>query len=810
MQFVEDTDPLRAGAQPCGTHAGSGNYDQICDYAVRALSTNWPYFDCNSCDATEIKLCGCFGENVWVVDGNQNPIYPGVVYCLANYYRTRDLCECHPDFPGDQGNPKDCYVTGGMIRPDAQEIAGDGVDENCDGTDLAKDCKDEDQDEHFDIACGGDDCNDTDKNVHPQANEICGDGVDQDCNGKDLTCACSDGDEDGFIDKTCGGNDCDDANDKIYPRAREICGDGIDQNCNGLDLVCCPDLDGDFHKDAACGGDDCDDTDETVHPDAMEIRGDGIDQDCNGKDLLDPCPDVDADDFLDANCGGNDCDDTDHKAYPGAREVLSDGIDQDCNGSDLLEGCADEDGDGHYAAYCGGDDCNDVHPGIHPGADEICGNGIDDDCSGSDLAPCDCPDSDGDGYHRADCGGSDCDDAAIIRICAQPEKPQLKHHTMQQTDVCDALIESFGCKFYDADFDQIPDQYDGGAQRMTQYLAEDAQCLNGPPGETAWNEWFTAPLSLYDGGGIFIDWDDGYPEDQDDDGVSDSCDNCPDTPNGFHCAQKIGGAQPFLSYCDADRDGVVTGKELAYGNQKDTDYERSLALADPLLGDACDRDMDAVSTAGDNCPDHANGLDCLGACEPVGNLEPCDVTEDGYIFANDLIALKSDDPQTFLQCMDLLNECLSVSKCDVDLNGRVALDELLVGDQFDGDLDTIGNACDTCPTIDNPDQEDIDGDGVGDDCDNCPSNPNGYCLEGCPYPQAYMKKCDPDHDKDITIDDLQQLGPIDQIECIEFLKAHCPLTGRCDADNNGDVEVHEILLGGQQDSDGNSVGDACQ
>ena len=708
MRFVEDTNPLQPGAQPCVTSEGSGNYDQICDFAVRALSTDWPFFDCNSCDATEIKLCGCFSENVWVVDSERNPIYPGVVYCLANYYRTREMCECHPDFPGDQGNPKDCYVTGGMIRPNAREIAGDGVDENCDGTDLQKDCNDRDYDGHFDIACGGDDCNDEDPDIHPGADEECGDGIDQDCNDSDVACTCPDGDGDGFIDANCGGDDCDDADDRTNPDANEICGDGIDQDCNGLDLICCPDLDSDGHKNAACGGTDCDDNNQGAYPGAAEIRGDGIDQDCNGADLTELCPDVDMDNHLDINCGGDDCDDTNADVYPGAREAPSDGVDQDCNGSDLLQGCPDDDGDGYYASYCGGDDCNDTHPGISPGAEEICANGIDDDCSGSDLAPCDCPDNDGDGYHQAACGGSDCDDEAVIRICAQPERPQIKQHTLQQTDVCDALLDSFGCIYYDGDYDQIPDQYDGGAERMTQYLAEDPQCLEGPPGEAAWNEWFSSPKSLYDGGKIFIDWDEGYPEDQDDDGVSDSCDNCPDTPNGFDCARVVEGQQPFLLYCDANRDGVVDEDELAWGAQKDTNGD--------LTGDACDRDSDGVPNNDDNCPDHANGLDCLGGCPaPVDDLAFCDVNGDDIIDPSDLMQMFPADRD---RCIGILNErCTSLSICDTDRSGDVDMNEIRASDQADADFDTVGDACDNCPSQANPDQADSDGDGIGDACD---------------------------------------------------------------------------------------------
>jgi len=79
------------------------------------------------------------------------------------------------------------------------------------------------------------DCNDRDATIHPKAIEICGDGIDQDCNGSDLSCRDVDNDGDGYTENQ---GDCNDAIASIYPGATEICDDGIDQDCNGKDRAC--------------------------------------------------------------------------------------------------------------------------------------------------------------------------------------------------------------------------------------------------------------------------------------------------------------------------------------------------------------------------------------------------------------------------------------------------------------------------------------------------------------------------------------------------------------------------------------------
>jgi hypothetical protein len=87
------------------------------------------------------------------------------------------------------------------------------------------------------------DCDDSDPSINPDATEICGDGIDQDCSGSDLSCNDVDNDGDGYTETQ---GDCDDGNTAVHPGAEEMCGDGIDQDCDGSDLPCltCADIAG--------------------------------------------------------------------------------------------------------------------------------------------------------------------------------------------------------------------------------------------------------------------------------------------------------------------------------------------------------------------------------------------------------------------------------------------------------------------------------------------------------------------------------------------------------------------------------------
>jgi hypothetical protein len=112
---------------------------------------------------------------------------------------------------------------------------------------------DNDGDQFFSVASGGNDCDDTNPSIHPDAPDLGPDGVDDDCDGAIDEDAPLDTDGDGWLVP----EDCDNNNPAIYPEAPEIADNGVDENCNGFDLVSIPNqelsgvLEGDFLLTAA-------------------------------------------------------------------------------------------------------------------------------------------------------------------------------------------------------------------------------------------------------------------------------------------------------------------------------------------------------------------------------------------------------------------------------------------------------------------------------------------------------------------------------------------------------------------------------
>jgi formylglycine-generating enzyme required for sulfatase activity len=98
--------------------------------------------------------------------------------------------------------------------------------DDCDDTDPTLNSNDDDGDGAS--TCDGD-CNDGAADLFPGATEVPYDGVDQDCDGSDLT----DVDGDGFVGAFVGGLDCNDDDDTVHPGTVDGY-DMADSDCDGL------------------------------------------------------------------------------------------------------------------------------------------------------------------------------------------------------------------------------------------------------------------------------------------------------------------------------------------------------------------------------------------------------------------------------------------------------------------------------------------------------------------------------------------------------------------------------------------------
>ena len=198
-----------------------------------------------------------------------------------------------------------------------------------------------DLDEDGWTVCGGD-CNDDDPTINPEAQEIQGNLIDDNCNelidADDITDILSDEDNDGYTESE---GDCNDYSADISPEALEI-PNNTDDNCNGIidEDTIQKDDDGDGWSEREG---DCNDNDALIFPDTEDVEN-SIDDDCDG--FIDEGSVSYDDDGDGVNENEGDCDDNDPWTFPSAEEDC-DNVDNNCN--DLI----DEGEEGEGTTACG-------------------------------------------------------------------------------------------------------------------------------------------------------------------------------------------------------------------------------------------------------------------------------------------------------------------------------------------------------------------------------------------------------------------------------------------------------------------------
>jgi hypothetical protein len=554
--------------------------------------------------------------------------------------------------------------------------------------------KDADGDGEPAIDAGGLDCDDTNPAVNPSADELCGDGLDNDCDGAvddagvDAEVFHPDADGDGFGDPTTSlescsvpnghvtdGTDCDDDAPEIAPDAVERC-NSVDDDCDGLVDDADPNLaEGNpYFVDAdddgygagpvvlACAAaaglaqtdDDCDDAAPEVHPGQAEICNGGVDDDCDGlADSEDPSleaegarsvwPDADGDGYGNAATAaalaceveagraevGGDCLDTDASVNPGAVESCVGPGDEDCDGLvddadptlDLATAAiwhADGDGDGYgdaeapipacelpAGAVGNADDCDDTDGDVRPDALERCATPADDDCDGllgdddpsvSDGVPA-WVDGDGDGYGAGPEGvacalgaglvgnGADCDDGSAA---VRPDASEV-------------------CNGYDDDCDGASDDVDVSldvGSTLIWYADIDHDGF-GNPAEIA--QACAAPVNHV---GDATDCDDRRPEVNPSEvevcgGLDDDCDGLVDLDD-----PSIDATELATFYADADGDGWGVAGVTFEACELPAGYAVDPGDCDDALGSVSpDADETCATAYDDDCDGLANEAD---------------------------------------------------------------------------------------------------------------------------------------------------------------------------------------------------------
>lgn len=314
--------------------------------------------------------------------------------------------------------------------------------------------------------------------------------------------------------------------------------------------------------------------------------------------------------------------------------------------------------------------------------------------------------------------------------------------------------------------------------------------------------------------------------DSDNDGIINSCDNCPDIRNpnqdnddgdayGDVCDPEPAQAGRFVvDPADRDADGVLNEDDncpdLFNPDQSDFDgFVHGRAYGDGI-GDVCDLcsftynehqlDMDG-DYRGNECDDDTDGDGINNNVDDDDDNDGINDDEDNCRFTPNIDQEDGDGDNYGDICdFDLDNDTFVnfEDNCPLVPNpGQEDLDLDNIGDVCDDDSDNDGipDIVDLCPIIPNRDQVDIDGDNIGDVCDgdrdgdgilneqdNCPNIPNPLQIDT--DEDTYGNECDLDDDGD-GINDLLDNCPLLPNEDLADLDLD-GLGDICDTDRDGD------------------------